>query len=103
MGVPVVTCPMETFASRHGLTHLTNVGLTETIAKNHDDYIDIAASLASDVATLQSIRTTLRERMAASPLCDGKRFAQNLSELLRSIWPAQPVRPRRMMGSESEN
>ena len=33
MGVPVVTCPGETFASRHSLSHLSNVGLTETIAQ----------------------------------------------------------------------
>ena len=32
MGVPVVTCPGETFASRHSLCHLSNVGLTETVA-----------------------------------------------------------------------
>ena len=29
MGVPVLTCPGETFASRHSLSHLSNVGLTE--------------------------------------------------------------------------
>ena len=34
MGVPVVTCPGETFASRHSLSHLSNVGLTETIARD---------------------------------------------------------------------
>jgi predicted O-linked N-acetylglucosamine transferase (SPINDLY family) len=33
MGVPVVSCPGETFASRHGLSHLANVGLTETVAR----------------------------------------------------------------------
>lgn len=86
MGVPVVTRPMETFASRHGLTHLTNIGLTETIAKSLDDYIDIAVSCSTDISQLQTIRSTLRERMAASPLCDGKRFAKNLSTLLMSVW-----------------
>ncbi len=32
MGVPVVTWPGETSASRHGLSFLSTVGLTETIA-----------------------------------------------------------------------
>jgi predicted O-linked N-acetylglucosamine transferase (SPINDLY family) len=47
MGVPVITCPGETFASRHSLSHLSNVGLTETIARDLDDYVDVAVSLAN--------------------------------------------------------
>ena len=34
MGVPVVTMPGETFASRHSLSHLTSVGLTELVARS---------------------------------------------------------------------
>ena len=75
MGVPVVTCPGETFASRHSLSHLSNVGLTETIARDLDEYVELAVSLAGDLPRLAALRAGLRERMAASPLCDGKRFA----------------------------
>ena len=49
MGVPVVTCPGETFASRHSLSHLSNVGLTETIAHDFDEYVELAVSLAGDL------------------------------------------------------
>ena len=35
MGVPVVTCPGETFAGRHSFSHLSNVGLTEMVAGEH--------------------------------------------------------------------
>jgi predicted O-linked N-acetylglucosamine transferase (SPINDLY family) len=86
MGVPVVTCPGETFASRHSLSHLSNVGLKETIARDLDEYVALAVSLAEDLPRLAALRAGLRERMARSPLCDGKRFAANLAELLRRVW-----------------
>jgi len=86
MGVPVVTCPGETFASRHSLSHLTGVGLTETIARDLDEYVQLAVSLAGDLPRLAAMRAGLRQRMAASPLCDGKRFATHLASLLRDVW-----------------
>ena len=86
MGVPVVTCPGETFAGRHSLSHLSNVGLTETIARDLDEYVELAVSLAGDLPRLAALRTALRQRMAASPLCDGKRFATNLASMLREVW-----------------
>ena len=85
MGVPVVTCPGETFASRHSLSHLSNVGLTETIARDLDEYVELAVSLASDLPRLAALRAGLRQRMAASPLCDGKRFATNLMTMLHDL------------------
>ncbi len=86
MGIPVITWPGETFASRHSLTHLSNVGLTETIAADPLEYVEIAARLAADLPHLAAIRARLRPQMAASPLCDGRRFANNLMPLLRNVW-----------------
>ena len=70
MGVPVVTLPGETFASRHALTHLANVGVDGTIARDLDHYVDLAVSLAADLPALAALRADLRERMRASPLCE---------------------------------
>jgi predicted O-linked N-acetylglucosamine transferase (SPINDLY family) len=86
MGVPVVTCPRETFASRHSLSHLSNVGLTETVAGDDREYVALAVGLAADLPHLAALRTGLRERMARSPLCNGPRFAAHLSEHLRAVW-----------------
>ena len=86
MGVPVITCPGETFASRHSLSHLSNLGLTETIARDFDEYVELAASLAGDLPRLAALRGNLRQRMAASPLCQGKRFATNFASLLHDVW-----------------
>jgi protein O-GlcNAc transferase len=86
MGVPVVTCPGETFASRHSLSHLSNVGLVETIARDLDDYVEIAASLAADTPHLAALRGELRSRMAESTVCNGKLFAEDLAHILRETW-----------------
>jgi protein O-GlcNAc transferase len=86
MGVPVITLPGETFASRHGLTHLFNLGLAELVAANQEKFVEIALGLAGDLPRLAALRAELRPRMAASPLCDGPRFAENLTGLLRSVW-----------------
>jgi predicted O-linked N-acetylglucosamine transferase (SPINDLY family) len=86
MGVPVVTCPGETFAGRHSLSHLSNVGMTETIAQDLEEYVELAVSLANDLPRLATMRAGLREQMAASPLCDGNRFAANLMSILQDVW-----------------
>ncbi len=76
----------ETFAGRHSLSHLSNVGLTETIANDLDEYVELAISFAGDLPRLAAVRAGLRERMESSPLCDGKRFATHLASLLRDVW-----------------
>ena len=56
MGVPVVTCPTETFAGRHSLTHLANLGLTELVAADFSDYVRRAVDLARDLPRLAALR-----------------------------------------------
>ncbi len=65
---------------------MSNAGLTETIARDLNDYVEIAAALAGDLPRLAGLRAGLRERMAGSPLCDGKRFAANFAEIVRGVW-----------------
>ena len=86
MGVPVVTCAGETFASRHGLAHLHAAGFTDTIARDFDEYVKIAATLAGDLPGLSILRAQLRSRVASSPLCDGPRFAAHFAALMRGAW-----------------
>jgi predicted O-linked N-acetylglucosamine transferase (SPINDLY family) len=86
MGVPVITCPGPTFASRHGLSYLSSLGMTETIAGDPGEYVRLAVTLAGDCQRLSALRAALRPRMAASPLCDGKRHAASLQNVLRGVW-----------------
>jgi predicted O-linked N-acetylglucosamine transferase (SPINDLY family) len=86
MGVPVVTCPGETFAGRHSLSHLSNIGLSATVNLDLNTYVARALELACDLPQLVALRSGLRAQMAPSPLCDGPRFAQHLMALLRQVW-----------------
>jgi FkbM family methyltransferase len=88
MGVPVVTLPGPTFAGRHSVTHLVNAGLPGMVAGNWDEYVDIAAGLASDLDALAALRAGLRDQVAASPLCDGERFGAAFGQALRAMWHA---------------
>jgi len=86
MGVPVITLGGDRFASRHTLSHLTAADLPGLIALDEDSYITTAASLAADIPRLEELRLGLRERMAASPLCDSPRFTRNLEAAYRAMW-----------------
>ncbi len=86
MGVPVVTLEGDRHAGRVGVSLLNQVGLTELIAKTPEDYVQIAVSLANDLDKLATLRSGLRERMANSPLCDGKGFTRILEEAYREMW-----------------
>jgi len=87
MGVPVLTLKGETPFSRVGLCHLSNLGLDEAlVASSPEEYAAIAIGLARDPARLQRLRSGLRQRMAASPLTDGRRYTRNLETAYRTMW-----------------
>jgi protein O-GlcNAc transferase len=93
MGVPVLALAGEAFAARHSTSHLSNVGLTDWIAADKADYVERAVMFAADRARLARLRGELRERMAASPLCDAPRFGRNLGAALREAWREACARP----------
>ncbi len=86
MGVPVVTLAGENHASRVGFSLLTAVGLPELVGTDEDSFVRAAVGLAGDTEHLQSLRSTMRDRVAASPLCDGPGFMQRLEAAYREMW-----------------
>ena len=86
MGVPVITVPGQTFASRHAQSHLSTIGVLELIAHDGDDYLKLAVELAGDIDRLVAYRETLRQKMTASPTCDTKKFADGFTNVMRGIW-----------------
>jgi protein O-GlcNAc transferase len=86
MGVPVVTLMGNMILGRAGLSQLTNLGLTELIARTPEEYVRIAVELANDLPRSAELRRTLRPRMLASPLMDAPRFTRYMEAAYRQMW-----------------
>lgn len=86
MGVPTVTFPGETIASRQTYAVLAAVGCTETVARDRDDYVRLAIEFSQQVDRLAELRPRLRSQYDVSPLVDGPRMASQLHDVLRRLW-----------------
>jgi protein O-GlcNAc transferase len=86
-GLPVVAkAGGETFTTRLGCSVLAAMGLSEWIAADEDEYIRIAAGLASDVPRLSELRRTLRQKLERSPMRDFPGFTRELESAYRTMW-----------------
>lgn len=86
MGVPIVTLQGSHYVSRMGVSILNTVGLTDWIATDKADYINLAVKKAEDISSLTTLRKNLRTQMLTSPLCDSSRFARKFESALQEIW-----------------
>jgi protein O-GlcNAc transferase len=86
MGVPVITLPGDTMVSRWSASMLRALRLDDLVASSEEAYVAIAEALAGDPARLSDLRGTLRDRLAASSLCDGRRRARQVERLYRAVW-----------------
>jgi protein O-GlcNAc transferase len=86
MGVPVLTQVGRTVVGRAGLSQLKNLQLLDFAAESEEQFIQLGQRWAADLSELAEIRHTLRDRMASSPLMDGKKFARNMEAAYRQMW-----------------
>jgi predicted O-linked N-acetylglucosamine transferase (SPINDLY family) len=86
MGVPFVTLQDRPSVGRLGSSILEGIGHPEWIAGTEDDYVEIAAALATDRAKLAALRAGLRAEMEASPLMDEPGFAHKVEAAYWEMW-----------------
>jgi len=84
--VPVVTAPGTRSASRSAASILTTAGLPDWIAPSPEEYVRRAVGFAGERQMLSRIRSSLRERLRASPLMDEAGFTADLEALYRTLW-----------------
>jgi predicted O-linked N-acetylglucosamine transferase (SPINDLY family) len=86
MGVPVIVLAGARHASRVGVSLLKAAGLPELIAPTPDAYVGLARALARDLGGLAALRTSLRARLAGSPLLDTRQLTRDLEATYRTLW-----------------
>jgi protein O-GlcNAc transferase len=77
-GLPVLTCPGQTFASRVGASVLRAAGLPELIASDLTEYEALATKLANDPQLLKSLRRKLAENRPHSLLFNVERSCRQI-------------------------
>jgi predicted O-linked N-acetylglucosamine transferase (SPINDLY family) len=81
-GVPVLTVPGPTFASRVAASLVAAVGLADLACQSADDYVELATALANEPDTLRGIKTHLDVNRRSLPLFDAERLARDMDALL---------------------
>jgi protein O-GlcNAc transferase len=77
VGVPVLTLPGRSFASRVAGSLLTHMGLGWCVANSRAEYLEKARQLYSDTERLASLKSQIGFRNARSPLFDSARYAKS--------------------------
>ena len=86
MGVPALTLASRPPVGRIGASVMTNIGLSDWVAKDEYEYVDKAESFAKNVEELARLRAGMRERMKASPLMDEAGFARDVESAFKDMW-----------------
>ena len=95
-GVPVLTWPGETFASRVAASLLTAVGLPDLIAPSQQAYERRAIALAAEPQALAALRSRLAVNRLSTPLFDTGAHVRHLESAFETMWATRTrgERPR---------
>jgi protein O-GlcNAc transferase len=89
VGLPVLTCPGNTFAARVAASLLRAVGLPELVTASLAEYEALARTLAQDPARLAAIKAKLVRNRDTEPLFDTARFTRDLEAVYTTMWERQ--------------
>jgi predicted O-linked N-acetylglucosamine transferase (SPINDLY family) len=97
-GVPVLTAPGRSFASRVGASLVTAAGLPELVARDGRDYVNIAIGLGTDRGRCAALKSNLVANRQHAPFFDGRGIVGGLEDVYFEMWrqycsgaPLQPI------------
>ena len=86
VGLPVLTRPGRTFASRVGASLLRAAGVAELIMASEEGFEQEAIALGSNPQRLAAIRSKLASIRGSCPLFDTQRFTRHLEAAYAGMW-----------------
>ena len=89
-GLPLLTCPGDSFASRMGASLCAATGLEELICPTPEAYQQRAIALGRQPAELQRLRRHLLTRHSELPLFNTAAWVGHLEALLERLLPVEP-------------
>lgn len=87
-GVPLVTSPGSTFATRVAASLLRNADLPDLVVEDDDAYCATAISLATDRARNREVRARLLAARDYAPLFDTARLVRGLEDAYEAMYAA---------------
>jgi protein O-GlcNAc transferase len=97
MGLPVLTCPGDSFASRMAGSVLTCLGLDELVTSSLGEYVARARGLAAEPRRIEALKATLAARRASHVYFDADRYCRHLESALAQM------HSRRLLGHAPES
>jgi predicted O-linked N-acetylglucosamine transferase (SPINDLY family) len=85
-GVPLVTCPGDTFAGRVAASALMAHGVPELIAGSLAVYEELALSIARDPRKAAALKAKILHHRNTHALFDTARFTRHLERAYRGMW-----------------
>ena len=89
VGLPVLTCPGNTFAGRVAASLLYAAGVPELVTASLGEYEKLALALARTPERLAAIKEKLRRNRDTEPLFDTTRFTRDLEHAYTIMWERQ--------------
>ena len=81
MGLPVLTCQGESFASRMAASVISAVNLPELITDTREEYESFAIELATNPEKFSELKDKLNNNLSKAPLYNTTKFTENLESL----------------------
>ena len=86
MGLPVLTCMGDSFASRVAVSLLHAINLPELITTTQEQYESLAIELATNPEKLKTIKDKLVNNLSTAPLYDTPLFTRHIESAYLTMY-----------------